>query len=159
MNQKTVDEDNENKREDNNFGLSPEELIDYHEAGVLPKNDFRNERFKIIPEICDGPLIVKKAVGSKPALLGKKLAQRYFRGENYIEIDVDIASSIVASRIVSLCRGYARKISTNIGIVIQGESENELPEAVLGVVHADHVDFEFATLLIESNITEIDFND
>lgn len=45
-------------------------------------------RFKLIPSIVEGPFIVKKAVGNKPALLGRKLRQRYFRGPNYVETDV-----------------------------------------------------------------------
>lgn len=45
-------------------------------------------RFKLIPNIVAGPFIVRKAVGSKPTLLGRKLRQRYFRGPGYVETDV-----------------------------------------------------------------------
>lgn len=36
----------------------------------------------------EGPFIVRRAVGNKPALLGRKLNQRYFRGSSYVETDV-----------------------------------------------------------------------
>jgi hypothetical protein len=114
------------------------------EEGQLPANDFRNERFKLIPSIVDGPFIVKKAVGNKPALLGKKLTQRYFRGRNYVEVDVDVSSSVVAFNIVSLCRGYARQLVVDMGICFEGREESELPEGVLGVVRLTRVDMEQA---------------
>jgi hypothetical protein len=37
--------------------------------GVLPKNDFRNLRFKLIPQIKSGPWVVKAAVSSTPGEL------------------------------------------------------------------------------------------
>ena len=45
-------------------------------------------RFKLIPNIVSGPFIVRKAVGNKPALLGRKVSQRYFRGPGYVETDI-----------------------------------------------------------------------
>lgn len=45
-------------------------------------------RFKLIPSIVSGPFIVRKAVGNKPALLGRKVTQRYFRGPGYVETDI-----------------------------------------------------------------------
>jgi hypothetical protein len=47
--------------------------------------------------VVQGNFIVKNAVGAKPAILGKKLKQSYYRGENYFELDVDIASSSVGT--------------------------------------------------------------
>jgi hypothetical protein len=64
-------------------------------------------------------------------LLGQKVAQRYFRGENYFEVDVHVGSSSVASQIVGVCRGYASAFTANLGVVIQGEHEDELPEKIL----------------------------
>jgi Protein ENHANCED DISEASE RESISTANCE 2, C-terminal len=37
--------------------------------GSLPADDFRNERFKLIPNICEGPFIIRRAVGNKVLLL------------------------------------------------------------------------------------------
>lgn len=48
----------------------------------------QHDRFKLIPSIVSGPFIVRKAVGSKPALLGRKVSQRYFRGPGYVETDI-----------------------------------------------------------------------
>ena len=67
---------------------------------------FRDETFKLIPRIVDGNFVVKKAVGSKPALLGTKVAQTYIRTERFCEIIVDISSDTVAEKIVKLTLGY-----------------------------------------------------
>ncbi|OQR93401.1 hypothetical protein THRCLA_08453 [Thraustotheca clavata] len=66
---------------------------------------FQNERFKLIPTIVDGPWLIRATVPQKPAITGTKLTQRYFRGSNYMEVDMDIASSTIAANIVSVCRG------------------------------------------------------
>ena len=43
-----------------------------------PEGDaFRNERWKVVPRVAEGSWIVQNAVGSKPALLGQKLAHTW----------------------------------------------------------------------------------
>lgn len=62
-------------------------------------------RFKLIPTVTEGNWVVRSAVPSaKPAILGQKLQQRYFRGDNYVETDVDVGSSVIASQIVGVIR-------------------------------------------------------
>lgn len=139
------------------------------EAGALPLSDFHNLRFKLIPMIVEGPWVVKTAVRSRPCILGQKVVQRYFGGKGYLEVDIDVGSSVIASQIVSLCRyliylmknrnlciiitlmvgylsflcrGYAKQIVCNVGIVLQGEREDELPERLLASVTLSHLDME-----------------
>lgn len=69
-------------------------------------DQFRDETFKLIPRIVDGNFVVKKAVGTKPALLGTKVSQSYIRTERYFELIVDISSDAVAEKIVKLTLGY-----------------------------------------------------
>ena len=73
-------------------------------------------------------------------LLGQRVTQRYFRGVDYFELDVDVGSSVVASQIVSVCRSYVRQFSIDIAMVIQGEAEDELPEMLLGAVRLVNLD-------------------
>jgi hypothetical protein len=42
-------------------------------------DEFRNNRFKLIPKVVDGNMIVKMAVKDTPTLLGNKLKQTYCR--------------------------------------------------------------------------------
>jgi hypothetical protein len=125
---------------------SPSPSAPVSPTGVFPLDDLRNKRFKLIPAIIDGPGFIKWAVGTKPTILGQKLTQRYFRGEDYVELDVDIASSAVASQVVGLCRGYARHLKVQMAIVLQGENEEEeLPEKLIGCVGIDHLDINHAS--------------
>ncbi|CAN0268628.1 unnamed protein product [Ectocarpus sp. 12 AP-2014] len=119
-------------------------------AGLLPMDDFRNQRFKLIPSVVSGPFIVRKAVGNKPALLGRKVSQRYFRGPGYVETDVDVGSSMIAEKIVSLCRGYAKALTVELGICLEGRCDKELPETVMGVIRLVNVDIDMAEPLHRS---------
>ncbi|KAG6587164.1 START-like domain [Phytophthora cinnamomi] len=110
-------------------------------------DEFRNERFKLIPCIVEGSFIVRQAVGSTPALIGKKLRQPYFRGKQYFELDVDIGSSAVANRVVGLVSGYTKKLVIDMGFVLEGQNPEELPERLFGSVRLVHIDLGVAKKL------------
>ena len=110
--------------------------------GTLPPEDFRNKRFKLLPMITDGPWIVTTAVRSCPALLGQKVVQRYFRGTGYFEVDVHVGSSVIASQIVGVCRGYAKNFTCDIGVIIQGEGQEELPEKLVCCLSISKLDVD-----------------
>jgi len=113
------------------------------EPGVYPSTDFKNQRFKLVPTVTEGNWLVKASVPSaKPALLGQKVQQRYFKGPNYIETDVDVGSSVIAQNIVGMCRGYAKNFECNIAVILQGESAEELPERVLCALKIVNIDVE-----------------
>jgi hypothetical protein len=59
-------------------------------------DEHRNSRFKIIPGIPEGNFIVRAAVGNKPGLVGNKIDTKYYRGDNFFEVEVDVGSSMVA---------------------------------------------------------------
>jgi nitrate reductase NapE component len=82
-------------------------------------DEFRNNRFKLIPKIVDGNMIIKMAVKDTPTLLGNKLKQSYFKGENYFELDVDVGSSSVARNVVGLAIGYSKAIVVDMGFCLQ----------------------------------------
>ncbi|XP_007011658.2 PREDICTED: protein ENHANCED DISEASE RESISTANCE 2-like [Theobroma cacao] len=109
---------------------------------------FRNQRFKIVNRIVKGPWIVKKAVGNYAAcLLGKALTCNYHRGANYLEIDVDIASSAIANAILHLALGYVTSVTIDMGFVVEGQTENELPEKLIGAVRVCQMEMSSATLI------------
>ncbi|CAI5719004.1 unnamed protein product [Hyaloperonospora brassicae] len=117
-------------------------------ADFLDSSDeFRNERFKLIPCIVEGSFIVRQAVGSTPALIGKKLRQPTYRGKQYFELDVDIGSSAVANRVVGLVSGYTKKLVIDMGFVLEGQSPDELPERLFGSVRLVHLDLDVAEKL------------
>jgi len=101
---------------------------------------FRDSRFKLIPKLVDSNFLVKHAVGSKPAILGRKLRQRYFHGQDYMEVDVDIVSSNVAAGVLRVCGGFAKQIVVDLAFVLEGRRPDELPEPLLGSIRVSHID-------------------
>lgn len=96
---------------------------------------YRNSRLKLIANIVKGPWIVKKAVGEQAiCVIGRALACKYSVTDNFLEVDVDIGSSMVASAIVHLAFGYIQTLTVDLAFLIESQIESELPERLLGAV-------------------------
>jgi hypothetical protein len=112
-------------------------------------DSYRNKTFKLIPQIVEGNYLVRKGVGSKPAILGKKIKQCYVRGggingqdnDRYFEIIVDIASDPVAKRVTKLCLGYIKTIVVEMMFALEGGDESTLPERIFGGASINNIDF------------------
>lgn len=120
-----------------------------HKGSLLDKfangdDIFRDARFKLIPSIKEGYWMVKRAVGTKACLLGKAVTCEYLRQDNFLEIDVDIGSSSVASSIIGLVLGYVTNLVVDLAILIEAKEEDELPEYLLGTVRVNHVKLDSA---------------
>ncbi|XP_065850775.1 protein ENHANCED DISEASE RESISTANCE 2-like [Euphorbia lathyris] len=115
---------------------------------------FRNQRFKIVNRIVKGPWVVKKTVGNHSAcLLGKALTCNYHKGPNYLEIDVDIASSKIATAILHLALGYVTSVSIDMGFVVESQTEDELPEKLIGAIRVCQMEMQSATVIDSPNTT------
>ncbi|WOK92102.1 hypothetical protein Cni_G00793 [Canna indica] len=113
---------------------------------------FRNARFKIVNRIVKGPWIVRAAVGNHAAcLLGKALTCNYHRGENYLEIDVDIGSSAIANAILHLALGCVTAVTIDMGFLVEAQEEEELPERLLGAVRVAQMEMSSATYVETKN--------
>ncbi|KAF3457736.1 hypothetical protein FNV43_RR02394 [Rhamnella rubrinervis] len=92
-------------------------------------------RLKLIASIVNGPWIVRKAVSEQAiCIVGRSLSCKYCKGDNFIEVDVDIGSSMVASAIVHLAFNYITTITVDIAFLIESQTESELPERLLGAI-------------------------
>ena len=87
----------------------------------------------------DGPWVVRKAVPSRPAILGKTVPLYYSRGEGYFEVDIDTTNSVAASRAISVAKPAAKLLVVDMAYVIEGQQEDELPEIILGSGRLVHV--------------------
>ncbi|RYR76781.1 hypothetical protein Ahy_A01g001330 isoform C [Arachis hypogaea] len=94
-----------------------------------------------------GYWMVKRAVGTKACLLGKAVTCKYFRQDNFLEIDVDIGSSSVARGVIGLVLGYVTNIVVDLAILIEAKEEEELPEYILGTVRLNRLKPETAVPL------------
>ncbi|KAI3731002.1 hypothetical protein L1987_62185 [Smallanthus sonchifolius] len=101
---------------------------------------FRNSRFKLIPYISKGSWLVKQSVGKKACLVGQALEVNYCRGKNYLELDVDVGSSTVARGVVNLVLGYLNNLIVEMAFLIQANTQDELPESLLGTCRLNHMD-------------------
>ncbi|XP_062092946.1 protein ENHANCED DISEASE RESISTANCE 2-like [Humulus lupulus] len=101
---------------------------------------YRNSRFKLIPYISQGSWIVKQSVGKKACLIGHALEVHYFRGKNYLELEVDVGSSTVARGVANLVLGYLSNLVIEMAFLIQANTEDELPEVLLGTCRLNHLD-------------------
>lgn len=109
---------------------------------------FRNQRFKLVNWIEKGPWIVKKAMGSHSAcLLGKVLNCIYYKGSNYLEIDVDIKSSAIANAILHLVLGYVTAVTIDMGFVVEAQAEEELLEWLIDAIRVCHMEMASATVI------------
>jgi hypothetical protein len=104
-------------------------------------DNHRNSTLKLIPYMPEGPWIARSMVTGQPAIIGNKLPVTYTYAPasdgmaEYLEADLDIGSSSTAARrIVSVCRRYMNALTVDIGFVIQGNTEEELPEQMLGSI-------------------------
>ena len=108
-------------------------------VGRFMMNDekYKNESLKILPVVIDGPWVVRQVVGGKPAIIGNRLPVKYHYGAAsagsslYLEADLDIAASSAARGILSVARSYTQILTLNLGFVVQGNKEDELPEQML----------------------------
>ncbi|KAG6765217.1 hypothetical protein POTOM_029241 [Populus tomentosa] len=94
-----------------------------------------------------GSWIVKQSVGKKACLVGQALEMNYFRGKNYLELDIDVGSSTVARGVVSLVLGYLNHLVIEMAFVIQGNTEEELPEVLLGTCRLNNLDASKSVLV------------
>jgi hypothetical protein len=107
-----------------------------------PSDDFRTSVFKLIPRIVEGNFVVRKAVGSKPSILGRKLKQYYIQHTRYFELIVDIGSDPVADRIVKISLSAAKSLVVDMMFVLEGNNVTTLPERILGGARMQYLDFK-----------------
>lgn len=109
-------------------------------------DEFRNSRLKLIPSVPKGSWIVRQSVGSTPCLLGKAVDCNYIRGPDYLEIDVDIGSSTVANGVLGLVIGVITTLVVDMAFLVQANTEDELPERLIGAVRVSHIELSSAVV-------------
>lgn len=116
---------------------------------LMGDSDYRNERLKLIPYVAEGPWVVRKLVTGTPAIIGKKLPVSYrytppdpiSKKEDILECNLDIGnSSATAKQIVSVCRRYMSSLTVDIGFLIEGKEDGDLPEQMLGSIRVHSAD-------------------
>ena len=118
---------------------SPERKI--LENFILGDDGFRNGRLKIIPNVVEGPWIAKKACGSTPAIIGKKLTTTYSEDPaRFLEVNIDVFSSTAARTMLGVLVGAAKRLVIDVAVVLEGQAPDELPERIIGGFKVRFVD-------------------
>lgn len=92
--------------------------------------------------------MVKKMVGSTPAIIGTKLPV-YYNGsleENYLEVCLDVTKGpAFGNSVANTVSGKADAVTVDLGFVIEGsEEDGHLPERMLGLVRLHHLNMKKA---------------
>jgi len=122
---------------------------------LLADTEEKNHVLKMVPVVVAGPWVVKRVVGGKPAIVGNKLpiTYTYQPPENglceYLEADLDIVSSAAARNILAVVRSYTQVLTIDLGFVVQGNKEDELPEQMMMGLRLHGLDPLTAELLPE----------
>eukprot|EP00978_Attheya_sp_CCMP212_P014147 scaffold35932_cov50-Attheya_sp.AAC.3 len=129
---------------------------------LMGDDDYKNERLKIVPNVIEGPWVVKTVVGGKPAIIGKKMPVTYVyqpadgTQAAYLEADFDIVASSAARKILSVVRSYTSILTLDLGFVIQSNKTDELPEQMLVAPRMHGIDpFSAPSFPPSNNMLEI----
>jgi len=124
---------------DGSDGTGPSKLCKEFLFG--DSDEFRDKTFKLIPQIVEGNFMVRKAVGSTPAIVGLKLAQYYSRSDRFVEVILDCGSSQVATGVIRLTLGYAKSLVVDMGFLLEADQEDHLPERIFGCARMKYPEF------------------
>jgi Protein ENHANCED DISEASE RESISTANCE 2, C-terminal len=111
------------------------------ESFLEGSDEFRNSRLKIIPNVVDGPWIARKACGTTPAIIGKKLTTTYqYEAGRFIEATIDVFSSTAARTMLGVLVSAAKRLVIDVAVLVEGQRPDELPERIIGGFKVRYVD-------------------
>merc|ERR1712190_474911 len=99
-------------------------------------------RLKFIPRFLDAPFAVRHGVPEIPTIVGKKFPVSWFAGEDYLEGSFNIVCTPSGRRIINLLSGSSKYLCLEVHVLIEGQTEEELPERILGGFSIFRVDLD-----------------
>ncbi|KAK8792047.1 hypothetical protein WA158_005424 [Blastocystis sp. Blastoise] len=126
------------------------------------KDAWKTKHIKLIPTVVVISLInilmflyinsllykyILKCVGSVPCIVGKKLKQVAFKGDNYIEIDMDVSKDKMISKMCEMCFKMAKSVVMDLGFVLEATNPEDLPEQMLSGIRLCRPDLTDVPLL------------
>ena len=103
----------------------------------------RDGKLKMVCALLDAPWALRTAVPRRPIILGKKLGRggglKYHRGDDYFEVDFELARSPFMERVYRSLKWASPCAEEEIVFMLEGQAEDELPECVLGAVRLKRV--------------------
>ncbi|MCO5581192.1 hypothetical protein L7F22_035070 [Adiantum nelumboides] len=117
---------------------------------------YRSSHLKVLLRFPEAPRLVQMVVGERwpICLLAKVVTCNYIKGKNYIEIDVNSESSVLARTAVKLTFGLSPLIVSDIAFLLEGNHPDELPERILGAVRLNKLDAASAPFIDMSLVSQ-----
>jgi len=103
----------------------------WHKWFAGESDQFRAERLKFIPHVEQGNFVMKRAAGSRPAILAKAMKMRWYQGDGYLEIDIDINSSSTAVNLWGIVQAVSKGLVMDLAFVLEAQEAAFLPEKLL----------------------------
>lgn len=153
------DDENYNEEAVSASSSTAEELCRRHNLTTLRKflldgdDAYRSARIKFAVKLFKGPAVLRRVLPSRPVLVGQRATTRFYRGEGgplenkYLEVDLICASNATAKYLYSTFSAYSARSEQELAFWIEGTSESELPERLLGAVRLRRVSKEILTKL------------
>jgi hypothetical protein len=116
---------------------------------LMGSDEERDSYLKLIPMAREGSMLLKKMVNGTPAIIGKALpaTYTYYPADDSggladcFEVDLDVtATDSVGKTACNMARRYTSSLTVDLGFVIEGKREDELPERMLGCVRLHRID-------------------
>lgn len=104
---------------------------------------WRAARLKIAPQCVEGPLLLQWTLG-KPAILARAITTTFERGPGWVVARHDICNSTVGSRLFGRVTRALKTCTIDLGFIIEGQTDDELPERLVGGARMARVDFAAA---------------
>lgn len=105
---------------------------------------YKSDRLKFMCHVVEAPGAILGTVrglgGERPVLIGKKLTTHYFRGKNYLEVNMDVSSSMIASTLNSTILAASGASILDYSWLLEAQDHDELPERVLVKIRSFYCD-------------------
>ena len=133
-------------------GMNLEEILEHEKDTAFGKTLSRfldsddkekDGKFKMVCALLKAPWALRTAVPRRPIILGKKLGKKgglkYHRGDDYFEVDFELAQSPFIERVYRSLKWASDHAEEEIVFMIEAQEIDELPECVLGAVRLKNV--------------------
>lgn len=110
---------------------------------LLGTDDERSATLKLVPVAVEGPLVVKKMVQGRPAIIGRRLPATYTYypadaeggAAECLEVDLDVnETDSVGKAACNMTRRYTSSVTVDLGFVIEGQTEDEVSNPIILLV-------------------------
>lgn len=130
---------------------------------VKGDDEYRNDHLKQLAQLENMSWILRSALsglgGLRPVIIGRRLSTFHYTGPNYIEFDLDVASSSVASMLRGLIVRSAASLLIDVGWLIEGQEADELPERLMCGIRWLNINWDQSVVHLDNDGNQLSASD